>query len=228
MLRNRLIIYSSLFKAIFLNERKKLNLFHPLNNASEIVKILDRGFAFIHINKNGGSSVEKVLNLRDQVHLPYYAIEDILGVGRAKNIKIFTMVRNPYDRIVSQYHYRLDNNQYGIKDKNLSFKDFCRLAYLNREESVINYPLMFKTQYDWLKDYKNGINHVDYIGKFENFNDSLVQMAKLINLDINSLVVPQKRSSKREKDWELYYDDETRNIIYNFFKIDFESFDYPQ
>lgn len=225
---NRIKIYSNLFKSLLINETKALKLYHVFTNATELINIKKRGYHFIHINKNGGSTVESVLKIKDQSHLPYYVLEDYFGVSEAKKLNIVSMVRNPYDRIVSQYHYRLQNNQYGLRDKNISFKDFCRLAYKEGDTTVINFPLMFKTQYEWLQDNKGCIDHIKYIGRFEDFNNSVLKCVEFLGVEKNVNEIPLRRSSKRRKDWTEYYDDETRSIIYNYFKKDFEAFNYKK
>lgn len=224
-MNKRFSIYSELMRSIVINEGKKLNMFHSFSNAAEFIKIKNRGFAFIHINKNGGSSVEKALNIRDQIHLPFYSLEDYFGLEKARSLKICTIVRNPYDRVVSQYHFRLGNNQYGLKDKKITFKEFCILAYKEQNDIVINHPLMFKTQFEWLKDFTGSIDHIDYIGKFEKLNKSIGNIQKLLGQFTSTDKKPHQRKSKRGE-WQDYYDSEAREIIYNYFEKDFDTFEY--
>lgn len=223
----RLGIYKNLLKAIFHNEQNNLQLFHAFTNAAELIEIKKRGFAFIHINKNGGSSVEKALNIKDQSHIPYYVLEDYYGALDAKKLKTFAVVRNPYDRIVSQYHYRFEHDQYGIKKKNISFKEFCRLAYHVKDEAVINFPLMFKTQYEWLQDHNGKIDHINYIGKFEQFDKTVADILELLNMDKELKNLPHKRKSNRGN-WYDYFDEESKEIVHKYFQQDFEIFNYEK
>lgn len=225
-MRNRIDIYFNLLKAIYLNEIKNFNLFHSFTNASQFISIYSKGFSFIHINKNGGSSIEKMLQLKDQIHIPYYTLEDYFGVLEAKELKTFTIVRNPFDRVVSQYHYRYENNQFNLRNKKVSFDEFCIRAYKELDSEIINYPLMFKTQFDWLKDYKGEISHLDFIGKFENYDESVKDILDLLGYAKNDIIIPQKRKSNRERDWTKYYNKNTREIVFNYFKKDFETFGY--
>ena len=227
-MKQRLIIYYNLIGSIVQNETSKKKLFHVFTNAVEFIKIFNRGFIFIHINKTGGSTIENVLGIKEQLHLPFYAIEDYYGTSKAKQLKIATIIRNPYDRVVSQYQYRYDRNQFGIKDKKITFKEFCKGAYLNHDDNIINHPLMFKTQYEWLQCHRGSIDHIDYIGKFENFEEVIDDIIKLFGKNKKIKKIPIRRKSKRKKDWEDYYDQETKEIIYNYFKKDFIEFCYKK
>jgi hypothetical protein len=227
-MKSRIKIYSNLINSALLNEIYGLGLFHAFTNATEYIKIKNRGFSFIHINKNGGSSVERVLGIKDQSHLPYYALEDYYGVNGANKLKLVTIVRNPYDRVVSQYFYRWQNDQNSIRTNGISFKEFCRMAYLEKSSEIINYPLMFATQYEWLQDHNSEIQHLDYIGKFEDFQKSISNMMEVLQLKNINIDIPQKRTSKREKDWRNYYDQDTKEIVFNYFKKDFEAFGYDK
>ena len=60
---------------------------------------------FIHINKTGGSSIEKALGLPFSHQTASMRVAR-LGTEEWNRRYSFTFVRNPWDRLVSQYHYR--------------------------------------------------------------------------------------------------------------------------
>ena len=75
----------------------------------------DPKFLFVHLPKNAGSSVTKVLadyvgvdreELRPQKYKFIYT-KDIPSVldGQQDDYFIFTVIRNPWDRVVSYFHY---------------------------------------------------------------------------------------------------------------------------
>lgn len=224
----KLSIYFQLGKAILDNECKSLKINHAFSNASAITTIKKRGSSFIHINKNGGSTIEKVLGFQDQLHMPYRVLEDNLGVFEAQQLKTSVMIRNPYDRVVSQYQYRFDQNQMGYSSKNLTFSDFVRMAYKEKSENVINYPLMFAPQIKWIEDYRGNINHIGCLVYFENFESSVRKIADFHGVKTRDFQLPRKRSSSRKKPWQEYYDEETKSIILDHFRRDFETFDYSE
>ena len=164
-------------------------------------------FIFIHINKTGGSAVEKALGTIDQVHLSAYVLKNHLGSINFNNKFKFAFVRNPYDRLVSQYHYRLQNDQTGVKSEALSFKDWFKSAYMNREEPYYNFPAMFQPQLDWVTDDKGEII-VDFIGRFENLQNDFDLVCDKIG--VQPKVLAKRRKSDRRDDYMSYYDDELK------------------
>ena len=121
------------------------------------------GFIFIHINKTGGSSVAKALNI-PLVHRT--AQEKIKRMG-SKNWHrkfSFTVVRNPWDKVVSHYHFRLERNRILLANP-IEFKAWARLAYGQQDSLYRDAPKMFMPQLDWITD-KDGNILVDEIIHF--------------------------------------------------------------
>jgi hypothetical protein len=73
---------------------------------------LSSQFAFIHINKTGGSSVVDALADYEDVqpsikdHDPAINYRSVLGHALWDELYSFAFIRNPYDRMVSSYEYR--------------------------------------------------------------------------------------------------------------------------
>lgn len=93
----------------------------------------DSGFAFQHINRTGGSSVKLVLadiaGAPDRCSVTWHADMECRFIGIKKRhsccvdvdqLSIYTNVRNPFDRIVSVYHFRKSRGWY----QNISFERF--------------------------------------------------------------------------------------------------------
>ena len=62
-------------------------------------------YAFIHINKCGGTSVEAALGI-PKVHDTAQERREKLGVEAWDRLKNFSGVRDPYARVASLYRYR--------------------------------------------------------------------------------------------------------------------------
>ena len=82
-------------------------------------------FIFIHINKCGGTSIDEHFteNFKDtQKHL-----STKLNPNEFDNYFKFTFVRNPWDRVVSFYHYQLKRKwDYYPFDETVPFKKFVK------------------------------------------------------------------------------------------------------
>lgn len=69
-------------------------------------------FAFVHVNKTGGTSICEALrpceDVQDLVrdHDPARKMVDVLGPALWDEMFSFAFVRNPWDRMVSSYEYR--------------------------------------------------------------------------------------------------------------------------
>lgn len=181
-------------------------------------------FIFIHINKTAGSSIKTAIGLTKKNHLTVKEIIDTHGVGQIvfKNTYKFAVVRNPWDRALSQYKYRVKTNQCNMKDEPIPFKDWVKKTYGKEKDSFYySNPKMFLPQVDWLKDY-NGEIRINKILRFENLNEEFSAVLKDIGIEKQ---LPHYNKTKRV-DYREYYNEETKLIIEDWFKEDIEQFGY--
>lgn len=104
---------------------------------------------FIHINKTGGSSVEEALGLPFRHQTAAEALA-VIGRRRWDRRLTFSVVRNPWDRAVSQYHFRVRTGQTGLDESGISFTEWLRLVHVERDPAYRDVPRMFMPQLDWL------------------------------------------------------------------------------
>ena len=177
-------------------------------------------FIFIHINKTGGSSIVKALNLFLQHQT---ALEKIAEVGQQKwdNSYTFAFVRNPWDKVVSHFHYRVQTNQTGIRVNPIEFKDWVKLTYGQQDPKYYDNPKMFMPQSDWIKNHDGSVL-VDFVGRFENLNEDFNTICKQIGINAS---LPHVKSSKRGN-YREYYDDFTIKIVEKWFSKDIDKFGY--
>ena len=177
-------------------------------------------FIFIHINKTGGSSIEKALNIPPE-HLT--ALEKIEELGR-KNWErrfSFTVIRNPWDKVVSHYHYRVQINNIDLSVRPIGFKEWVKRTYGIQDVFYYDNPKMFMPQSDWITDH-NGRVLVDFVCRFENLDDDFSYVCEKLRKSTN---LPHIKASKRGK-YGNYYDEETIEIVARWFSKDIERFGY--
>jgi len=107
--------------------------------------------AFIHINKCGGTSVEKALGL-PLIHDT--ALQRIDKIGRTSwdRMMTFALVRNPYAKAVSHYKYRTKTGEGGLDDGHIDLDSWIQKAYGEKDPRYHNNPLMFQPCIDWVAD----------------------------------------------------------------------------
>lgn len=176
-------------------------------------------FLFIHLFKTGGSSIKAALkNIGDEIgdekrHITASGIREIYPQEFDDFFK-FAFVRNPWDWVVSNYFYPLQNEKHELHDYVKSFNNF--------EDYVMNHLCEKRTkQKDFITD-KNGKIIVDFVGRFEKINNDFSKICDKLGID-NKL--PHKNASKRE-DYRKYYNERMKKKVYDTFKEDIELFNY--
>ena len=177
-------------------------------------------FAFVHINKTGGSSVERALRLPIDHRTAQEWRRDLGEKEWGRRFR-FTVVRNPWDRAVSHYHYRVQTNQTGLGDAPIGFRDWALRVYGERDPRYHDQPKMFMPQVDWIAD-EDGALMVDRVCRFERLHEDLVEVGREIG---RPLVIPHLKASKRGP-YQAYYDDDVREVVSTWFRKDIEQFAY--
>ena len=167
---------------------------------------------FIHIPKSAGNSVRdwlltnvatsramfKKSYMKD--HAPYSYIKKA-----KKNVDhglVFAIVRNPWDRVLSAYHYHRGKDRYG---NDIDFDTFVKTHM-----RAANRP-----QHEYVDDSV-------LILKLENITEDFKQIQEYFNV---YKPLPIKNASQHGHYTE-YYTDETRKIVADCFNIDIETYKY--
>ena len=174
---------------------------------------------FIHINKCGGTTIDTLFTGKFAGHKKAFVYK------RSKpnifdNYFKFTFVRNPWDRVVSFYHYQIKRGwDYYPFNKTIPFDKFVKnwLKPMRRQTPLATYPC-----YDWISDKDDNLL-VDFIGRFENFQEDFDIVCDKIGIPHQQL--PHKNKSNH-KHYTEYYDDETRQIVAERYAKDIERFGY--
>lgn len=177
-------------------------------------------FIFIHINKTGGSSIERALNLPFEHLTAQEKIKEV-GLEKWQNKFTFAFVRNPYDKVCSHYRYRVKTNQTKLNDKPLSFSEWVLRSYHEQDPFYYDNPKMFMPQSKWLSD-DSGKILVNKIYHFEQLNEDFKHLCQHLSIDAQ---LPHLKASKRV-DYRTFYDRKTKNIVESCFAEDFKNFNY--
>jgi hypothetical protein len=195
---------------------------------------------FIHVPKAAGQSVEQVfLNLvgltwQTRSHLLMrYNPDPELGPRRLAHLTAseyvscghlteaefysfykFSFVRNPWDRIVSEYEYRQRRHK-------LDFKSFLfkRLPSPGPSDGYRH----ILSQHCFLYD-ENEKQLVDFIGRFENLQSDFDLVCR--HLGINDAKLPHRNKSFGRKHYADYYDAESKEYVAQLYRKDIRLFGY--
>ena len=180
-------------------------------------------FIFIHINKPAGTSIGNAIGLPIKHHRT--AREVIAKIGRSKwdTAYKFTFVRNPWDKVVSHYEYRRKRNKTEVATRGISFSEWVKKTYgPEKDPFYYNNQRAFQAQVEWLKNDEGEID-IDYIGKFESINEDFDRIKHAIGIDAE---LPHLNATSKRGGYQGYYNDETRQIVAEWFREDIEVFGY--
>jgi len=184
-------------------------------------------FIFIHIRKTGGTSIECIFKKNvggafengrsvQYKHENAERMKKLFPEEWDKYFK-FTIVRNPFDLLVSRYFWSRDE-QHLKSFKERSFSQF--LLDVNKNNLPIKWTIP-TCQYDQITI--GGKSGMEYIGKFENLQEDFNIICDKIGIPKQQ--IPHKNKSKH-KHYTEYYDDETRQIVAELYAKDIEYFGY--
>ena len=146
-----------------------------------------------------------------------------------KNYYIFTVVRNPYDRLVSLYYYlKEDNKKYKMMNYLLfidninTFSEFVHYLKNNWDELKYN---IGKPMIKYIIDKNNKIV-VNKIVKFEDLQKDMNDVFEKTGLTYIDFNKTHLYKSKIRKHWREYYNKELLDIVNKLYHEDFKIFNY--
>lgn len=173
-------------------------------------------FIFVEIPKTGTTTICSALNSNYDFatwrHRTFMQYRNEYPI-KAKEYFKFSFVRNPWDKLVSQFHF--NRGKFGME--NYSFKDYIRAFHAGHVVSIRSQSYL-----PWLVD-ENGIIAVDFIGRFENLQNDFDHLCDQIGIENKKL--PHKNSTKHEH-YTKYYDKESRRLVAEKYAKDIEYFGY--
>jgi hypothetical protein len=191
-----------------------------------------RSLVFIHINKTGGTSLRSAFNFPEEdrwrghfrKHYRYTDLVSCLPAEILEQSVIAAFVRNPWDRIISLYHYRKQlaaSNGYQ-KNPEKIFSSFSTWFYHQLEIGKFR-SRNLSPQLDWICD-EQGKEKADFIGKFETLEEDVYRLGKM--LEIDSLSIPHLNKSNRRQDYRSFYTPALKEAVRDLYHVDIERFEY--
>jgi hypothetical protein len=200
-------------------------------------------FIFFHLFKCGGNSLRQVFNdhakggqellgvhcqPRDLKH--HYDVRGQVSQDRFNEYFKFTIIRNPFDFLLSTYHYVRKFKSHYMHEVciNMEFKDFPKYYMFLLDEHIKTRPHganRLTQLYDWIID-ENGKPFMDFVGKLENINEDTKIILNKIGLPPNVKVPIVNVNKMNDKPYREVYDANTRAFVEKNFKKDLEYFEY--
>ena len=196
--------------------------------------LIDKNILFIHIPKTAGNLVTTNLayntNNCKYGHFPYKIWVDLYS-NINNDTKIFSLIRNPFDKMISLYFYSLKKDRRHVSwfsqdDKiDYDFNKWLRWNYnenlnniKNRKiiniktknvEMISDFNLNFTNQYYLLTDISNNLNKNIEIIYYENFkNDSTILENYFDKNNLKNYNFKRILNNSQHKHYSEYYNEE--------------------
>ncbi len=187
---------------------------------------------FIHIPKAGGISTIKSLygeRANGFGHPTYERFLRLYGKKSFNEYYKFTFVRNPWDRLLSAYNFLKKG---GMNHMDQEFCDDILSSYDTFEQFVMEWVthenveswVHFIPQYHYIYDGNMNLV-VDFVGRFENFNDDFEKVRIKLGTGI-PLKHLNKTKDKKEKSYREAYTPKMAEKVAEVYKEDIELFGY--
>ena len=207
-----------------------------------------RRYIFVHAPKTGGTSLALALEQRamaDDILLgdtpkakkrrgrldgvetsgrlwKHAMLADLYGLATQEEMEtffVFTLVRNPWDRMVSYYHWlqaqSFDHPAVGLA-KSHDFAGFLRLDLIR--ESIRAAP------YGRYVTDAGGVERADLFIRLEHLADDLAALEAHLGFRLGP--VPHVNQSNRARNWRGYYGDSEAEIVADLCETDIKRFHY--
>ena len=196
-------------------------------------------FIFIHCNRTGGTSVEYFFTHETETACKHWFPTQWKESfpEEWKTYFKFTTVRNPWDKVLSQW--AIDKKWWGNvlpdghpelrgRGYQKEFKEFVKYG------QPLGFPL--RPQLWYLSEpncveYEDIINYVEtninYIMRFENLQEDFASVCGRFGIEDPQLPVKYHSKEVRKKiPYQEFYDQETRDIVGRIYNIDIKYFGY--
>lgn len=192
---------------------------------------------YVHIPKTAGNSINRVFGVGWQDHkdLARYAAE--LPAEQFASYYKFTIVRNPWERIFSDYNYQRKKSRARASKLYLYKQEGARRSFREWVEAALSEPYRYPAT-SWGGDVSPGIHRlspqldwitlqgrpsVDFVARIENLQADFEHVCGALRLPPVRL---PHRNRRLHAHYSWYYDEETRERVAAYYARDIEAFGY--
>ena len=175
-------------------------------------------WAFIHIPKTGGTSLTNILNNIDNTEI--ISVHDSIRVLDVENYFIFTVVRNPFTRLVSAYTHRVRKDEFKY-----DFQSFIKNYDENHLDTL--------PQSYYINEGASEKKKISCILRYEKYEEDVKDLLKKLNYnsDIPHLnrnpIYDKHPNLNQEKYYSAFYtEDWMIELVRERYKNDFKIFNY--
>ncbi|MBS3820915.1 MAG: sulfotransferase family 2 domain-containing protein [Phycisphaerae bacterium] len=212
-----------------------------------------RQFVFVHIQKTGGRTIERLLRqhvpdaqpLGRAAHIPWRAIAGRLD--RPEQYIVFAFVRNPWERLVSWYTMIHEAFALGLPDALKSRRNLHHFLYARynplwrdvhrhaptfdefvrkcRRQIEVKPGIHYSCGYPQ-SDYLKAADdtfRADFVGRIEHFAGDVAALGHRLGVDFDT--IPHENRSLHAH-YADYYTPQTQAIVRDVFREDIERFGY--
>lgn len=179
----------------------------------------------IYFGIKGGKTIENILsNIQKKIYSAHFSYPDHATAREVKSFLEkewnsyfkFCFVRNPFEKVVSDYIYTTRNGRGDV-----SFHNFVKMIKKRNEKKSIVHPRI--KSWDIIST-ERGLE-MDYVGRYERIKEDAEQIFKKIGINFEDEKFPYTKNIK-DYDYRDYYGEEEKNIVSNLFKEEIEYFGY--
>ncbi len=181
-------------------------------------------WAFVHVPKNGGTSMRSVLrgdfaHARPFKSMPHAMARKLRAHWgqRWDQAYTFGFTRNPWDRVVSLYHFR-------THDKGVHPERF-REWLLQATNGLTTHARALLPAWDMLYD-EDGTQLVSYVGRYECIPEDFAHVCRELGRPSKRLPRANASRSPGQRAWWEYYDDELEAAVGRYYHNDVTYFGY--
>ena len=207
------------------------------------MSLLNNKFLFVHINKSGGGVITDNMKKNGNTKITGFhrTLNKMVTLAKHRynipsdQLYTFTMVRNPFERMLSMYLFYHKNNFNspeffsGNDEIDNDFNKWIEFIYSDKfdknrvHSDVYVFTHCFCNQLNWLKDDEGKLMKIDKILRHENndYDELFGNIMKLKNYDSQTKVHPTKH-----KHYSHYYNQKSIELVTKHYQEDLDYFGY--